>query len=180
MERVNRTINTAIRSYVKQDQRLWDTKLPEIELMLNTTIHSATGFTPYFITHGHELSERGSDYQLMRHNENLTEEEKESRRKEMFTKMYEIVRRNLEKASESSRHNYNLRSRKFAKSFQVGQLVYRKNMKQSNAIEHYNSKYGPQYLPCRIRATKGSSSYELEDLDGKNLGVWPAVHLKPG
>lgn len=180
VERVNRTINTAIRSYVKQDQRLWDTKLPEIELMLNTTTHSATGFTPFFITHGHELSERGSDHQLMRHNESLTEEEKESRRKEMFSKLYDLVRQNLEKASESSRHNYNLRSRKFAKSFAVGQLVYRKNMKQSSAIDHYNSKYGPQYLPCRIRATKGSSSYELEDLDGKNLGIWPAVHLKPG
>lgn len=179
VERVNRTINTAIRSYVKQDQRLWDTKLPEIELMLNTTTHSATGFTPFFITHGHELSERGSDHQLMRHNESLTEEEKESRRKEMFTKLNDTVRRNLEKASESSRHNYNLRSRKFAKSFSVGQLVYRKNMKQSSAIDHYNSKYGPQYLPCRIKATKGSSSYEVEDLDGKNLGIWPAVHLKP-
>ena len=169
MERVNRTINTAIRSYVKQDQRLWDTKLPEIELMLNTTTHSATGFTPFFITHGHELSERGSDYQLIRHNESLMEEEKESRRKEMFTKIYELVHRNLEKASESSRHNYNLRSRKFAKAFTVGQQVYRKNMKQSSAIDHYNSKYGPQYLPCRIKAIKGF-----------NLGIWPAVHLKPG
>ncbi|KAL9705361.1 hypothetical protein quinque_008879 [Culex quinquefasciatus] len=68
----------------------------------------------------------------------------------------------------------------FAKSFVDGQLVYRRNMKQSNAAERYNAKYGPQFLPCRIKAKHGSSSYELEDLNGKNLGIWPAAHLKPG
>lgn len=53
-------------------------------------------------------------------------------------------------------------------------------MKQSNAAERYNAKYGPQFLPCRIKAKHGSSSYELQDLNGKNLGIWPAAHLKPG
>lgn len=98
----------------------------------------------------------------------------------MFTKIHEIVRKNLEKSHDVSRNRYNLRTRMFAKSFAVGQLVYRKNMKQSSAVENYNAKLGRQYLPCRVKAKIGSSSYELEDLRGKNLGIWPAVHLKPG
>lgn len=180
VERVNRSINAAVRSYVQEDQRIWDSKIPEVELMLNTSVHSSTGFTPYFITHGQELAEQGSDHRLSRHGEELSAEDREERRKQMFTKIHEIVRKNLEKSHEVSRDRYNLRNRTFAKSFTVGQLVYRKNMKQSSAAENYNAKLGRQYLPCKVKAKIGSSSYELEDLSGKNLGIWPAVHLKPG
>lgn len=180
VERVNRTINTAIRTYVREDQRMWDTKIPEIEMILNTTKHTSTGFTPYYITHGTELSETGSDHRLLRHNQPLSDEEQEERRKQTFSKIFELVQINLAKAHESSSKHYNLRSRRFAKSFSVGQLVYRRNMKPSNAAENYNSKYGPQFLPCKVKAKIGSSSYDLEDLTGKPLGIWPAMHLKPG
>ncbi|XP_062709142.1 uncharacterized protein LOC134288395 [Aedes albopictus] len=162
VERVNRTINSAIRTYVREDQRLWDTKLPEIEMIINTSKHTSTGFTPYFITHGSELSESGNDHRLSRHDETPSEEEREK------------------EPHESSTKHYNLRSRRFSKSFSVGQLVYRKNMKPSSAAENYNSKYGPQYLPCKVKAKVGSSSYDLEDLAGKALGIWPAINLKPG
>ncbi|KAL9705736.1 hypothetical protein quinque_009254 [Culex quinquefasciatus] len=106
------------------------------------------------------MSEVGTDHKLFRHGENLTAEQLEDRRKERFQEIYRIVVKNLEKAHETSRNTYNLRHRQFAKS--------------------YNAKYGPQFLPCRIKAKHGSSSYELEDLNGKNLGIWPAAHLKPG
>lgn len=180
VERVNRTINTAIRTYVREDQRLWDTKIAEIELILNTTKHTSTGFTPYFITHGFELSEKGEDHRLLRHDQLLSDDEREERRKQTLSKIYDIVKSKLAKAHESSTKHYNLRSRRFAKSFSVGQLVFRRNMKQSSAADNYNSKYGPQYLPCKVKAKIGTSSYDLEDLTGKSLGVWPAIHLKPG
>lgn len=180
MERVNRTINAAIRTYVKEDQRQWDTKVPEIEMVLNTSVHSSTGFTPFFVTRGHELSETGTDHHLARHEEALSQEERDERKKQMLSKVYDVVCQNLAKAHQSSNTAYNLRHRKFAKSFVPGQLVYRRNMKVSSAAEHYNAKYGRQFLPCRIKSKHGTSSYELEDLTGKNLGIWPAVHLKPG
>ncbi|XP_055599014.1 uncharacterized protein LOC129748419 [Uranotaenia lowii] len=178
VERVNRTINAAIRTYVKGDQRLWDTKIAEIEMILNTSVHSPTGFTPYFIIHGHEYAEQGNDYRLARHGENLTPEQFEKRRKDLYLSVYELVKKNLEKAYTSSKRVYDLRIRP-AKPFTIGQLVYRRNMKLSNAGESYNSKYGPQYLPCKIKSVKGTSSYTLEDLQGKDLGVWPAAHIKP-
>lgn len=180
VERVNRTINAAIRTYVKEDQRLWDTKVPEIEMVLNSSVHSSTGYTPFFITHGHEMSEIGADHRLARHDNDLTPDEREARKLQMFADLYGIVSKNLVKAHESSSNTYNLRHRKFAKAFVPGQLVYRRNMKLSNSAEHYNAKYGRQFLPCRVKNKHGTSSYELEDLAGKNLGIWPAIHLKPG
>lgn len=149
-------------------------------MILNTTKHTSTGLTPYFITHGTELSEVGNDHRLFRHDQTLSDNELEERRKQTFSQIYDLVKANLEKAHKSSTQHYNLRSRRFSKSFSVGQLVYRKNMKPSSAADNYNSKYGQQYLPCKVKAKIGSSSYDLEDLTGKPLGVWPAIHLKPG
>lgn len=90
-----------------------------------------------------------------------------------------IVVKNIGKATEGIRQQYNMRHKQFAKPFAVGQIVYRRNMKLSNALEPYNAKIGPQYLPAKVLAKKGSSSYELVDPTGKNLGVWPANLLKP-
>lgn len=98
----------------------------------------------------------------------------------MFADINKLVKKNLEKAHREGQKRYDLRHRTYAKTLEVGQLVYRRNMKQSSAIEKYNAKYGPQYLPAKIVRKIGSASYELEDLEGKSLGVWPAAHLKPG
>ena len=96
----------------------------------------------------------------------------------MFNRIYELVIRNLTKAHATSRHNYNLRHRHFSKPFVEGDLVYRRNTKLSSANENYNAKYGPQFLPCRVKKKLGAS-YELEDFHGKSLGIWPAAHIKP-
>ncbi|EDS42857.1 conserved hypothetical protein [Culex quinquefasciatus] len=42
----------------------------------------------------------------------------------------------------------------------------------------YNAKLGPQYVPCVIVAKKGTSSYEVADMNGKSLGVFSAGDLK--
>lgn len=180
VERVNRTVNAAIRTYVRDDQRLWDTRLAELETILNTSTHSSTKLTPYFVTHGHEMFIKGEDHQLVANQEPLPEETMEKNRKKLFGEIYDQVKGNLTKANEVCRKQYNLRHRRFPNSFTPGQLVYRKNMRLSSAVDNYNAKYGPQYLPCKVKAKIGTSSYDLEGLDGKALGVWPAAHLKPG
>lgn len=178
VERVNRTVNTAIRTYVKSDQKLWDTKLSEIETILNSSVHSSTTLTPYFTTHGYEMFWKGADHRLLP-DENISLDERNARQKELFREITELVQRNLAKAHSEGQKRYNLRHRNFSQTYEIGQLVYRRNMKLSSAIENYNAKYGPQYLPARIKAKKGSSTYELEDMNGKSLGMWPATHLKP-
>lgn len=180
VERVHRTINTAIRTYVREDQRLWDCKISEIETILNTSLHSATELTPYFTTHGYEMMVKGSDHHHSPSEAALSPEERSERQKETYGKVCDLVKENLAKAHTDCKKKYDLRHRSFGKEFQVGQLVFHRNMKLSSAPDHYNAKYGPQYLPARVIRKKGTSSYEIEDLNGKSLGVWPAAHLKPG
>lgn len=47
-ERVNQSVLAAIRAYLQQDHRDWDLYLSEIECTLRTSVHSATGYTPFF------------------------------------------------------------------------------------------------------------------------------------
>ncbi|XP_036340395.1 uncharacterized protein K02A2.6-like [Rhagoletis pomonella] len=74
-ERVNQSVLAAIRAYLEQDHRDGDLYLSEIECALRTSVHSATGVTPYFALFGQEMFTAGSDYKLARKLISLSEGE---------------------------------------------------------------------------------------------------------
>lgn len=123
---------------------------------------------------------KGSDHDIGDEHPLTSADDRKNWQAEIFNRIKNIVQDNLQKAHEDGRKRYDLLHRAYAKALDVGQLVYRRNMKPSSAIENYNAKYGPQYLSARVIRKDGSSSYEIADLDGKSLGIWPAVHLKLG
>lgn len=180
VERLNRSINSCIRSYVKSDQRLWDTRISEIEHIINNTLHTSTGFTPYRILFGHEIISNGQDHLRQVDTQDLTSEARIDRKLEIDKTLFHTIRKNLEKAHEHSKQNYNLRFQKPAPVYQVGQQVYRRNFTQSSAVDGYNAKLGPAYLPCTVVSRRGTSSYELADEKGKIVGIFSAADLKPG
>lgn len=53
VERENRSLKSALRSYVQQDQANWDVWVPSVVFARNTTVHSTTGFSPYEVLYGH-------------------------------------------------------------------------------------------------------------------------------
>lgn len=179
VERVHRTVNACIRSYARGDQRVWDERIAEIQFVLNNTVHTGTGCTPFFILNGHEISLSGEDFRNEPQGTNDSLIRYVDRTNHIKKETLEFVAKNLKKAYMKSEHNYNLRVRKPAESFQIGQTVYRKNFKISNTGERYNAKYGPLFVQCTVIGKKGNSSYELQDSNGKNIGWWPACHLKP-
>lgn len=56
--------------------------------------------------------------------------------------------------------------------------MFRKNVQQSDFKKGINSKLLPQYVKCRIRKRVGSSCYELENLNGKYIGLYHAKDMK--
>lgn len=180
VERTNRTINACLRTYMETDQRLWDTKIAEVEEMLNTTIHASTGLSPYRILYGHEKITKGAEHRLEREDREVTVEERDDVRRTLNEKVFKIVQENLRKSHEKNQKTYNLRHKKFCPTYHIGQKVYKRNFKLSSAADRYNAKYGPVYTPCVIVAKRGSSSYEVADDSGKFLGVFSAADLRPG
>lgn len=176
-ERLNRTINAMIRSYVKHDQKLWDTRISEMECVLNNTIHSTTKFSPHCVVFGHEIISRGSDHKLEKE-EDITDQERMDKLRGVGKKISELVREHLQKAHEDTKRRYDLRHKRYSPSFDVGQRVFKRSFRQSSAGEQFNAKLGPQYTPCVVVRKVGTSSYEVADLQGKSLGVFSAADLK--
>lgn len=180
VERLNRSINALIRTYVKQDQRLWDSKISQVEYTINNTWHSSTGFTPYKILYGHEIISTGEEHRRDADASEISDNERIETKLKIDRNIYDLVYKNLVKAHEKSERAYNLRFHKPAPVYQVGQRVFKRNFALSSAGDAYNAKLGPMYVPCTIVSRRGTSSYELIDEHGKNLGIFSAADLKPG
>lgn len=71
---------------------------------------------------------------------------------------------------------YNLRSREF--SYVPGQENFRRNFKQSCFQTGYNAKLGLSFVKARVRKKVGNSYYELEDLQGRSLGIYHAKDIR--
>jgi len=98
--------------FAGQNQRYWDEKWPEIMLAVNTSTLESTGHTPAFLTQGREPRLPSSLYDK----ETLgtgraTETPEENAIK--LRKVFDIVQRNMEKASQHQAGHYNLRRRQW-------------------------------------------------------------------
>ena len=51
-ERVNRVMEEALRSFVGANQLDWDRCLPSLQFAYNTSVHSSTGQTPFYLNYG--------------------------------------------------------------------------------------------------------------------------------
>ncbi|XP_041451796.1 uncharacterized protein K02A2.6-like [Drosophila obscura] len=65
-ERVNQTVQAAIRTYVGDDHTRWDEKLTEIQCAARSAIHTGIGTSPYFVLFGQHMFTSGRDYKLAR------------------------------------------------------------------------------------------------------------------
>lgn len=57
VERENRSIKEALRSYTLSSQSNWDEYIPQIAHSRNTTVHRTTGFSPYEMVYGFKLDQ---------------------------------------------------------------------------------------------------------------------------
>ena len=56
IERLNRTLLNMLSKCLDQNQWAWSTLLPFVLMAYRSSVHESTGFTPYFLVSGHEMS----------------------------------------------------------------------------------------------------------------------------
>lgn len=169
-ERVNRSIIAAIRSYLEEDQSLWDKNITSICSALRTTKHSSTGHTPYYLVFGQHPVQHGSNYELMRKLSHLPLNDVDVLPPSDFRELIRSsVVDNLAHSHDVNERSYNKRSREVA--YHPGQEVYRRSFQQSDFVKGFNSKLGKQWIPARVVKRIGTALYELEDKSGKRLTV---------
>jgi transposase InsO family protein len=176
-ERVNKVIVSALKSYVGKDQSNWDLALPKIECAIRTSIHQSTNLTPFFIEHGREMRCSGEEHKIIRNTSELTPEEIEANRLNLFGKIFDKVKAGLDKAYKESARRYNLRTRKQPK-FKKGDQIWRKNHKLSNKPSKYCAKLAPRYIKGIVSEIMGADTYEISDVTGRRAGVFHVSDLK--
>lgn len=140
-ERVNRSINAALRAYLRSDQREWDKYLSSINSSLRNCIHQSIGMSPYLAVFGQNKISHGKDYKLLRNLGMLTEGEIQLSKSDECSKIRSTIGKYLQKAHQTNEKTYNLRSRE--RSFDVGQEVIKRNFALSSAANYINAKLAP-------------------------------------
>lgn len=178
-ERVNRSILSAIRAYVTDDQQNWDVNISAIASALRTAVHESTSYSPYFAVFGRNQVQHGSVYALMAALNLLPSSEISVLPFSDFNNILSSqIQDRLKRAHSKHEKTYNIRS-KFV-NFRPGQEVFRRNFAQSEFAKNFNAKLGKKFLKCRVVRKLGSSLYELEDMNGKAIPLkYHAKDLRP-
>ncbi|XP_049866592.1 uncharacterized protein K02A2.6-like [Pectinophora gossypiella] len=178
VERYNKTIMIAVSSYIENDHRLWDVNIPKIQFALNNSVNEVTGYTPSFLVFGRELISCGSHYLDVDSVDDLifTPRDRYAENLGTLRKIFEKVQLSLIKAHSRNCGYYNLR--RWHVEFNVGDTVWKRTYYQSDKKDKFCKKLAPKFIKCRVIAKKSPLVYDLEDMQGNNLGTWHVKDIK--
>ena len=83
---------------------------------------------------------------------------------------------NLEKAYETNRKVYNLRSR--PNRYKVGDIILRRNFALSNKANSFNAKLAKKFIKAEVLKVLGNCDYELKDFDSGYIGQYHAQNIQ--
>lgn len=178
-ERANRVITTAIRASLEnKSQKDWDKGIQHIACAIRNSVHSSTGYTPYFVNFGKNMISSGDEYARLSAANDSLDHFDPPKLSDDVTHLYEAVRINLRKAYERYTTNYNLRSKREV-SFEEGEKVLKKNLFLSDKSKDFTAKLAPRYSEALVNKRVGTNCYELRDpTTDKLLGVFHTSKLK--
>lgn len=177
VERHNKTVMTAVASYVEENHRTWDEQLHRIQFALNSAVNESTGFSPFFLVHAREPVINGSFYRDTGQEYTVgIPREEYAGEFGCLKSIFEQVRSHLLKAHGTNAKYYNLRRR--SAKFSVGDIVWKRTYVQSDALKFKMAKLAPKYEKCRIKKVLSPLVYELERMDGHPIGSWHIKDLK--
>lgn len=176
-ERVNRVITTAIRATIKKEHKHWADNIQEIANAIRNAVHNSTKYSPYFVMFGRNQVSDGREWSYIRDN-NTSADNSPTKTTTDKKKLFEQIKKNLTEAYKRHEKVYNLRSNAKCPSYVVGEQVLKQTFDLSNKDKSFCKKLAPKYELAKIRKILGTNTYELEDLEGKRVGVYFANRLK--
>lgn len=176
-ERENKTIGSAIRSYIDDNHKSWDKYLKQIEVALRSATNSVTGYTPFYLNHGREFIQSGTDYILFDLNDTQPDndiQEKVNAFEQLTNVTNDIILR-MQKSYAANKDKYDKNKTHF--SFQTGDTVYRRNFALSDASKNFSAKLAPKYIRCIVKEKISDLAYKLQDETG-HVAVYHIKDIK--
>ena len=161
-ERANQTLEEYLRHYVTFNQDNWVACLPMAQFAFNSSVHEATGLTPYFANYGRELTAYHEP-----------EERTEGPTPQELAEIHRQLHQDLKFVSLRMAHYYN-KKRSTEPILGEGDKVFliRRNIKSrrpNQKLDHV--KLGP----FKIKKKLGKLNYEVELPD--QFGIHPVFHI---
>ena len=180
VERNNRTMETVLRSYVKE-HRCWDEEIAKIQRAINTAKHETTGYTPSFLVYGRHTPISGKFYGRIEADGDMEimpgDRDTYAANLKELSPIFMEIRKKLHAAYERNARQYNLRKREA--SFNEGDLVWRRNKVLSDAANRFSAKLAPRYILCKVRKKISNLVYDLvNEEEGTRAGRWHIKDLK--
>lgn len=187
-----RELGRVLRSYAWEDHEDWDQIIPRLETVINHVAHSSTGYPPVALEFDYRWYSPGKGIRM-------NAEEKFKLPPKLLPLHQQPFRRREAPDPETpqSREQARIESREglgksaakrkrqadkkgVAQSFEIGDLVWRKTQKRSDALHRKIKKLYPVYEgPFRVIATPHPNSHELSWLDGRYAGIANLRQLRP-
>ena len=124
IERLNRSINDMLSTYIKSHQRDWDQYLDFVVMAFNSTPHESTGISPHRLVFGREmnfpldiLTEPVDDEDEAKHISEYVQDLEDRLRKS-----HNIAREHLKASSERQRRLYNANVKNI--NYEIGDMVW--------------------------------------------------------
>lgn len=179
-ERANKVIVTAIRCYIHENHNTWDREIFKIAQAIRITKHDVTGYSPAFLNFARNVPVSGDFYGKIENNsENVISISEKSQLINDIQELPELfieVRKRLYQAYQRNAKYYNLRKRSV--KYHVGDKLWKRNFTLSSAPNKYSAKLAPKYIPCIVTKVLSKLVYEVQDMDGNNLGNYHVKDLK--
>ena len=174
-ERTNRTLEQILRAYVHPLHDNWTTYLPLAEAAYNSSVHAATGVTPYFANYGFEPTQPAH----LLHTPSSPplpppSDADAARIAARMREIHDVVRLELERAKSTMEAIAN-RTRRDV-TFKVGDLV-RLAADDLSLSNQPSSKLRDRFVgPFKVSAVVGKQSYRLE-LPASMSRLHPVFHV---
>jgi len=171
-ERANRTLEEMLRSYVSFQQKDWDEHLVAAELAFNASKHASTGFTPFYLNGGREVS---VPLDLAIEEARTTRQPDAAARIQRLHRDLEAAKEHLLTAQKRQAHHADKHRREMR--FQVGDdvLLSTAHLKILGAGDR-TAKFTYKYIgPFKIKRVVNDNAYEL-DLPAQ-LQIHPVLNV---
>ena len=128
VERLNRTVASTLKHYIHENQSDWDTWLPMVAMAYNGSIHSSTGYSPYYLMFGRnmlmplELIMPTPDEECVPKDSEDSVDHFLRRLLTTMRQVFQLVRMNLGRALDLQKKQYN--KKHWPKHFYTGQGVW--------------------------------------------------------